>query len=41
MSFKIAKVIVALTIIEFCKGGTQIRGGRGGEIDPLGLCTHG
>ena len=39
MSFKMAKILVVLTIVEFCKGGAQIRGG--GEIDPLGLCTHG
>ena len=31
MSFKMAKIIVVLTVIEFCKGGAQIRrgGGRG------------
>ena len=34
-----SKILVVLTIIEFCKGGAQIRGG-GGEIDPSGLCTH-
>ena len=41
MSFKIAKIIVVLTIVEFCKGGAQIRGAGGREIDPLGLCTQG
>ena len=30
MSFKMAKIIVVLTVIEFCKGGAQIRReGRG------------
>ena len=33
-----AKIVVGVTIVEFCKGGTQI---RGGEIDFLGLCTQG
>ena len=27
MSFKMAKILVVLTIVEFCKGGAQIRGG--------------
>ena len=29
MSFKMAKTIVVLTIIEFCKGGAQIQRGEG------------
>ena len=33
------KIVVGVTIVEFCKGGTQIRGE--GEIDFLGLCTQG
>ena len=33
------KIVVGVTIVEFCKGGTQIR--AGGEIDFLGLCTQG
>ena len=28
MSFKMAKIIVGVTIIEFLKGGAQIWGGR-------------
>ena len=35
-----AKIVVGVTIVEFCKGGTQIQGG-GAEIDFLGLCTQG
>ena len=35
-----AKIIVGVTIVEFCKVGTQIEGG-GGSIDPIGLCTQG
>ena len=31
-----AKIIVGVTIVEFCKVGTQI--GGGGDIDPIGLC---
>ena len=34
-----AKIIVGVTIVEFCKVGTQIEGG--GNIDPIGLCTQG
>ena len=43
MSFKMAKVIVIFTIVEFCKGGAQMDegGGGGGEIDPFGFCTQG
>ena len=33
-----AKIIVGVTIVEFFKGGTQIK--RGG-INFLGLCTEG
>ena len=33
-----AKIIVGVTIVEFCKVGTQI---EGGSIDPTGLCTQG
>ena len=36
-----AKIVVGVTIVEFCKGGTQIQGGGGAEIDFLGLCTQG
>ena len=39
MSFKMAKIIIIFTIIEFCKGGSQMW--EGGEIDSLGLCTQG
>ena len=40
MSFKMAKIIVIFTIVEFCKGGAQMQEG-GGEIDSLGFCTLG
>ena len=36
-----AKIIVGVTIVEFCKVGTQIEGGGGGDIEPIGLCTQG
>ena len=32
MSFKMAKILVVLSIVEFCKGGTQIRGGGEGRL---------
>ena len=31
MSFKMAKIIVVVTIIEFCRGGAHIWRGRGGD----------
>ena len=34
-----ANIIAGVTIVEFCKVGTQIEGG--GNIDPIGLCTQG
>ena len=34
-----AKIIVGVTIVEFCEVSTQIEGG--GNIDPIGLCTQG
>ena len=33
-----AKIIVGVTIVEFCKGGAEI---GGGETDPLGLRRQG
>ena len=34
-----AKIIVGVTIVEFCKVGTRIE--VGGNIDPIGFCTQG
>ena len=38
-SFKIAKIIVGVTIVEFCKGGAEVRGRGEGRLI-LSDCVH-